>query len=98
MALLLLCAWAARLKWPKKFWQSMVSRWLILVLPRAKAVRVANPSQNQKGLTPSKGGRELMRYKKGEKLAEGKTKIIWAVVGSSDLVIVENKIDITAHD
>lgn len=36
--------------------------------------------------------------KSGEKIAEGKTKIIWAVRGRDDLVIVQNKMDITKND
>ncbi len=39
-----------------------------------------------------------MTYKKGKKLNEGKTKIIWSVKDEEDLVIVENKNDITAFD
>ena len=37
-------------------------------------------------------------YTRAEKVAEGKTKRIWAVAGHPDLVIVESKNDITAHD
>lgn len=37
-------------------------------------------------------------YRKGAKLTEGKTKIIYKVLGYPDLVIVENKPDITKND
>lgn len=39
-----------------------------------------------------------MDYKKSKKLNEGKTKIIWGIKDQADLVIVENKNDITAWD
>ena len=39
-----------------------------------------------------------MDYKKGEKIIEGKTKIIWACEDNPKLVIVESKNDITAYD
>ncbi|MFA6534083.1 MAG: phosphoribosylaminoimidazolesuccinocarboxamide synthase [Patescibacteria group bacterium] len=39
-----------------------------------------------------------MEYEKGQLLSEGKTKKVWGVVGQPDLVIVENKNDITAND
>jgi phosphoribosylaminoimidazole carboxylase/phosphoribosylaminoimidazole-succinocarboxamide synthase len=39
-----------------------------------------------------------MEYQKGEKIIEGKTKIIWEVKGDDRRVIVENKNDITAFD
>lgn len=39
-----------------------------------------------------------MNYKKGKKLNEGKTKIIWSVEDNDKLVIIENKNDITAFD
>ncbi len=39
-----------------------------------------------------------MAYKKGKKINEGKTKIIWAIKGREDAVIIENKNDITAFD
>jgi phosphoribosylaminoimidazole-succinocarboxamide synthase len=39
-----------------------------------------------------------MEYKKGSKIAEGKTKEIWTVAGIGELVIVKNKPDITADD
>lgn len=39
-----------------------------------------------------------MDYKKGSKLNEGKTKIVWKVKNRPDLVIIENKNDITAFD
>lgn len=39
-----------------------------------------------------------MNQPRGEKLAEGKTKVIWAVPGSESEVLVENKDDITAGD
>ncbi len=39
-----------------------------------------------------------MAYKKGKKIIEGKTKIIWEIKGDSKNVIIENKNDITAFD
>ncbi len=39
-----------------------------------------------------------MEYQKGEKLIEGKTKIIWGVKNNPKKVIIENKNDITAFD
>jgi len=39
-----------------------------------------------------------MRYRKGNSLAEGKTKIIWKVQGKPDLVIIESKNAITKFD
>ena len=39
-----------------------------------------------------------MDYKKGRKIIEGKTKIIWACENDPNLVIIENKNDITAFD
>ncbi len=39
-----------------------------------------------------------MDYKKGSKLNEGKTKIVWKVKDKPNLVIIENKNDITAFD
>lgn len=38
------------------------------------------------------------RYQKGELLNEGKTKKIWSVLGNKEVVIIENKNDITAFD
>jgi len=38
------------------------------------------------------------KYQKGRRLHGGKTKIIWSVIGFPDLVIIENKNDITAFD
>ncbi len=40
----------------------------------------------------------MLNYTRGEKRAEGKTKIIWSIQGRPDLVIVESKDDITAGD
>ncbi len=37
-------------------------------------------------------------HQKSAKIAEGKTKIIWAVKDNPDLIIIENKKDITAFD
>ena len=39
-----------------------------------------------------------MRLEKDAKLAEGKTKIIWAIKDRPDFVLVESKDDITAGD
>lgn len=39
-----------------------------------------------------------MNYKKNRKINEGKTKIIWSVAGRDDVVVIENKSDITAFD
>lgn len=39
-----------------------------------------------------------MIYKKGQKIIEGKTKIIWEIKGDSKNVIIENKNNITAFD
>lgn len=39
-----------------------------------------------------------MAYEKGQKIIEGKTKIIWEVKGDPKNVIIENKNDITAFD
>jgi len=39
-----------------------------------------------------------MSYKKGQKIAEGKTKIVWEVEGDANNVIIESKNDITAYD
>lgn len=39
-----------------------------------------------------------MKYRKGAKLIEGKTKIIWKIKDKPDTVIIENKNDITAFD
>ena len=39
-----------------------------------------------------------MMNDKGDLLHEGKTKKIWGIVGNPDVVVVENKPDITAHD
>src|SRR5690348_1208914 len=38
------------------------------------------------------------RQKPGVLLAEGKTKLIWAIPSSPDLVIIESKDDVTAGD
>lgn len=38
------------------------------------------------------------KYQAGKQIAEGKTKVIWAVEGDDGLVIVRNKSAITAHD
>lgn len=40
----------------------------------------------------------MSAYQKGNLLAEGKTKKIWEVAGDMNLVIIENKTDITAFD
>ena len=39
-----------------------------------------------------------MRYEKAELVTEGKTKKLWGVKGDDNLLIVENKADITAFD
>ena len=39
-----------------------------------------------------------MTYEKGQKIIEGKTKIVWEIKGDSQNVIIENKNDITAFD
>ena len=41
---------------------------------------------------------EATKFLKGDKIAEGKTKIIWEYVDHDDCVIVENKPEITAFD
>jgi phosphoribosylaminoimidazole carboxylase / phosphoribosylaminoimidazole-succinocarboxamide synthase len=40
----------------------------------------------------------MKKYEKADKLIEGKTKIIWSVQDNPDLIIIENKKDITAFD
>ena len=40
----------------------------------------------------------MTTYQKGKLLNEGKTKKVWEVAGDSNLVIIENKADITAFD
>jgi len=41
---------------------------------------------------------EATKFLKGDKIAEGKTKIIWEDVDREDLTVIENKSDITAFD
>ncbi len=40
----------------------------------------------------------MSQYQKGSLVSEGKTKKIWEVVGGENLVIIENKPDVTAFD
>ncbi len=40
----------------------------------------------------------MENYQKSDKLTEGKTKVIWKVKNHPDLIIIENKSDITAFD
>lgn len=40
----------------------------------------------------------MYKHEKADKIVEGKTKIIWSVKNNPDLIIIENKKDITAFD